>query len=89
MTAQGEYSTDVMFKPPADLQVVRAGHHITDRDWDKITQRERTRESQSARAFNPLAREERELFAALANGGHHIRGFTNQDIRDLYASAYA
>jgi hypothetical protein len=33
------------------------------------------------RAFNPLAREDRELFAALASGGHHIRGFTNQDIR--------
>jgi hypothetical protein len=51
------------------------------RDLDKITQRKRTRQGQSVRAFNPLAREERELFEALASGGHHIRGFTNQDIR--------
>jgi len=51
------------------------------RDLDKITQRKRTRQGQSVRAFNPLAREDRELFAALASGGHHVRGFTNQDIR--------
>jgi hypothetical protein len=50
------------------------------RDLDKITQRKRTRQGQSVRAFNPLARKDRELFAALASGGHHIRGFTNQGI---------
>ena len=33
------------------------------------------------RAFNPLAREDRQLFAALSRGEHHIRGFTNQDLR--------
>jgi hypothetical protein len=33
------------------------------------------------RAFNPLAREVRQLFEALSAGEHHVRGFTNADIR--------
>jgi hypothetical protein len=33
-------------------------------------------------AFNPLAREERQLFEALSSGEHHIRGFTNRDLRE-------
>jgi len=36
----------------------------------------------SVRAFNPLAREDRQLFEALASGEHHIRGFTNHDLRE-------
>jgi hypothetical protein len=49
---------------------------------DKVTQRKRTRAGQSVRAFNPLAREERQLFEALSSGEHHIRGFTNRDLRE-------
>jgi hypothetical protein len=50
-------------------------------DLDRITQRRRTPQGQSVRAFNPLAREDRQLFEALSSGEHHIRGFTNQDLR--------
>jgi hypothetical protein len=52
------------------------------RDLDRITQRKRTRAGQSVRAFNPLAREDRQLFEALASGEHHIRSFTNHDLRE-------
>jgi hypothetical protein len=51
------------------------------RDLDKITERKRTVNGKSVRAFNPLAREERQLFEALSEGEYHIRGFTNRDIR--------
>jgi len=34
------------------------------------------------RAFNPLAHEDRQLFEALSCGEHHIRGFTNHDLRE-------
>ena len=51
------------------------------RDLDKITERKRTANGKSVRAFNPLAREERQVFEALSAGEHHIRGFTNRDIR--------
>jgi hypothetical protein len=37
---------------------------------------------QLVRAFNPLAREDRLLFEALSSGEHHIRGFTNHDLRE-------
>jgi outer membrane murein-binding lipoprotein Lpp len=30
----------------------------------------------------PLAREVRQLFEAVASGEHHIRGFTNRDLRE-------
>jgi hypothetical protein len=51
------------------------------RDLDKITERKRTRDGKSVRAFNPLAREDRQVFETLSSGEHHIRGFTNRDIR--------
>ena len=51
------------------------------RELDKITERKRTRDGKSVRAFNPLAREERQVFEALSAGEHHVRGFTNGDIR--------
>ena len=51
------------------------------RDLDKVTERRRLPNGKSVRAFNPLAREERQVFAALSSGEHHIRGFTNRDIR--------
>jgi hypothetical protein len=51
------------------------------RDLGRITQRRRTSAGQSVRAFNPLAREDRQLFEALSSGEHHIRGFTNRGLR--------
>lgn len=50
------------------------------RELGRITQRRRTSAGQSVRAFNPLAREDRQLFEALSSGEHHIRGFANQDL---------
>jgi hypothetical protein len=50
-------------------------------DLDRITQRRRTSAGQSVKAFNPLAREDRQLFEALASGEHHVRGITNHDLR--------
>ena len=52
------------------------------RALDKITERKYTPNGKSVRAFNPLAREERQVFEALSCGEHHIRGFTNRDIRN-------
>jgi hypothetical protein len=37
---------------------------------DKITQRKRTRAGHSVRAFNPLSREDRQVFEALSSGEH-------------------
>ena len=51
------------------------------RDLDKITERKRTQDGKSIRAFNPLAREDRQVFETLSSGEHHVRGFTNRDIR--------
>ena len=34
------------------------------------------------RAFSSLSREDRQLFEALSSGEHHIRGFTNHDLRE-------
>jgi len=51
------------------------------RDLDRITQCRRAPQGQSVRAFNPLAREDRQPFEALSSGEHHIRGFTNHDLR--------
>jgi hypothetical protein len=51
------------------------------RELDTVTERKRTRDGKSVRAFNPLAREDRQVFEALSSGEHHVRGFTNRDIR--------
>jgi hypothetical protein len=50
------------------------------RDLDKVAERKRTRDGKSVRAFNPLAREDRQLFEAVTSGEHHIRGFTNREL---------
>ncbi len=52
------------------------------RGLDRITLRRRTSSGQSVRAFNPQAREDRQLFEALSSGEHPIRGFTNHDLRE-------
>ena len=53
---------------------------------DRVTQRKRTPTGQSVRAFNPLAREDCQLFEVLASGEHQIRGFTNRDVREKLTS---
>ena len=37
----------------------------------------------TAKAFNPLARDETQIFRALLGGQHMIRGFSNPDIRQI------
>lgn len=79
---------DVSFSANArylDALAVVDGPTPAIRDLDRVTKRKRTRPGQSVRGFNPLAREDGQLFEALASGEHHIRGFTNRDIRDKLA----
>ncbi len=59
------------------------------RALDRITERKRTRDGKSVRAFNPLAREDRQVLETLSSGGHHVRGFTNRDIRERLAELKA
>ena len=59
------------------------------RDLDKLTERKRSRDGKSVRAFNPLARADRHVFEALSGGEHHVRGFTNRDIRQRLAELKA
>jgi hypothetical protein len=48
---------------------------------DRITTRKQVAPKRTARAFNPVAREDHQLFQALLSGEHTIRGFSNPDIR--------
>jgi hypothetical protein len=52
------------------------------RTLDRITSRKRLGPKRSVKAFNPLARDETQIFRALLDGQHTIRGFSNPDIRD-------
>lgn len=56
------------------------------RELDQITRRRQTRSGRSAKAINPLAREDLQLFEAVMDGAHCIRGFTNRDLRDKLAA---
>lgn len=51
------------------------------RTLDRITTRQPLAPKRSAKAFNPLARDEAQIFRALLDGQHMIRGFSNPDIR--------
>ena len=51
------------------------------RTLDRITTRKQLAPKRSAKAFNPLARDETQIFRALLDGQHMIRGFSNPDIR--------
>ena len=51
------------------------------RTLDRITTRKQLAPRRSAKAFNPLARDEAQIFRALLDGQHMIRGFSNPDIR--------
>ena len=51
------------------------------RTLDRITTRQLLAPNRSAKAFNPLARDETPIVRALLDGQHMIRGFSNPDIR--------
>ena len=52
---------------------------------DRITTRKQIAPKRSAKAFNPVARDETLIFRALLSGEHSIRGFSNPDIRSKLA----
>jgi hypothetical protein len=49
---------------------------------DRITTRKHLKAKRSAKAFNPVARVEAQIFRTLLDGQHMIRGFSNPDIRN-------
>src|SRR5207244_1768384 len=53
------------------------------RTLDRITTRKQIAPRRTAKAFNPVARDEAQIFRALLGGQHMIRGFSNPDIRQL------
>ncbi|MEJ2629336.1 MAG: hypothetical protein P8078_12375, partial [bacterium] len=57
------------------------------REMDRITRRKKPAKGQSAKAFNPLSRDELQLFKTLMDGEHDVRGFVNRDIREKPATA--
>src|SRR2546427_11433684 len=111
VTAQSEYSTDILFKRAADLNELyprllstlcfgrevsiaansRYLQALADVDdptdaiatLDRITTRKQVAPKRTAKAFNPVARDESQIFRALLDGQHMIRGFTNPDIRQI------
>jgi len=57
------------------------------RALDAITTRKQPLSARPVKAFNPLARPDSQLFTALMNGEHIVRGFTNRDLRDKLATS--
>ena len=51
------------------------------RTLDRITTRKQIAPKRTAKAFNPAARDEVQIFQALLASQHMIRGFSNPDIR--------
>ena len=51
------------------------------RDLDRITTRRKDAAGRGCSGFNPLAHSDAELFRAVMDGEHCVRGFTNRDIR--------
>jgi len=51
------------------------------RELDRVTRRARCASGRTAKAFNPLARDERQLFRAVLDGADCQQGFTNRDVR--------
>jgi hypothetical protein len=54
---------------------------------DDITTRKETKSGRGVRAFNPLCREDIQLFKAMMAGEHCIRGLSNAEIRTQLASS--
>src|SRR5439155_10315651 len=108
VTAQSEYSTDILFKRAADLNELyprllstlcfgrevsiaansRYLQALADVDdptdaiatLDRITTRKQVAPKRTAEAFNPVARDESQIFRALLDGQHMIRGFSNPSV---------
>jgi hypothetical protein len=51
------------------------------RDLDRVTTRKKDAAGRSCAGFNPMARPDSDLFRAVMNGEHRLKGFTNRDIR--------
>jgi hypothetical protein len=51
------------------------------RDLDRITTRKKDAAGRACSGFNPLAHCDTELFQAVMDGEHCLRGFTNREIR--------
>ena len=51
------------------------------RTLDRITTRKQVAPHRTAKAFNPLSRQESQIFRALLDGKHTAQGFSNLDIR--------
>jgi hypothetical protein len=54
---------------------------------DDIKTRKKTALGRGVRAFNPLSRDDIQLFKAMMAGRHHIRGLSNSDIRTCLESS--
>jgi len=68
-----------------DSLAVVGDHSAKVRELERITRRKRVTPSRTAKAFNPLSREDVQLFQAIMNGAHCVRGFMNRDVRELLA----
>ena len=51
------------------------------RELEQITRRKQVTPNRTARAFNPLSRDDVDLFQAVMSGEHCVRGFKNGDLR--------
>jgi hypothetical protein len=51
--------------------------------WSGITTPKQIAPKRTTKAFNPVARDEVQIFRAMIAGQHMIRGFTNPDIRQI------
>jgi hypothetical protein len=51
------------------------------KELDQVTRTRRNPAGRTARGFNPVNRQEVDLFHAVMSGEHHVRGFTNRDLR--------
>ena len=58
-------------------------------DLDRVTTCKKDAAGRGCSGFNPLAHSDAELFQAVMDGEHRLRGFTNRDIRiKLQATAH-
>jgi len=64
-----------------DALAVVSNPGVRVRQVERITRRVCLPSGRSAKAFNPLSREDAELFRAVMAGEHLLRGFRNSDIR--------
>ena len=51
------------------------------RDLDRVTTSKKDAAGRPCAGFNPMARHDSDLFRAVMNGEHRLKGFTNRDIR--------